>query len=468
MVEKLKGHLGLFDNFMMIVFRTLVLLGILIGPITVCNGQQFPIYTQYMFNPYMVNPSMLAVNRQSEINLLYRQQWTGIQDGPKTLQFDFQHPFSNRVAVGLNVFDDRSILLSRTSAMATFGYRVPLATDHILSFGLSGGFFSNRIRVEDIPNIDANDPVILNSSANNFSFNGQFGLSYSFRNFNVGFSLIQLVDHKTFSEDPIQDFAFSELKSKIIFASYQFDLSGNFSLQPNFSYRFTSDDLNFYEASALFSYRNLIAVGGGYRESYGATAIAQVTVKALQIGFAYDFPSTKASVLAGGTNEFQLKWKFGKVLDKLTKREKIPKVEADSDASQVAVVAEEPAPVVEKPKEEPVVVEIPKEQEKPIAETKPPVEVVTPLAQEPKTQDEAQPKRFLLIAGSFSNNSNAQKLLRSLSAEGYVAEIIRIPGSRYYYVHIPKYNTDTVTLEKVLEIRELTLLKDAWFVEVKN
>jgi type IX secretion system PorP/SprF family membrane protein len=431
-----------------------------------CFGQQFPIYTQYVFNPYMVNPSMVASNRQSEVNLLYRQQWSGIQDGPKTLQFDFQHPFNNRVAVGLNIYDDISILLSSTSVMATFGYRIPLATDHALSFGLSGGFFSNRIKIEDIPDIDINDPVILNSEANNFSFDGQFGLNYSFKNLILGFSLIRLIEHKTLSEDPIQGIEFSELKNKIIFASYRFNLSEDFSIQPNFSYRFTSDNLNFYETSAIFYYKNLIAVGGGYRDSYGPTAMVRLTIEDLEVGYAYDFPSNKASVSTGGTNEIQLKWRFGKVLDKPTKRVKVsneenvqPTIGQNQVQSNSDTIQE-----IEKPQEE-----VTKEIEQPSEEIRPIVAEITPEVKQANPQEELELKKddstneFLLIAGTFKNQSNSQKLVKSLAKAGYEAEVLKISGSSYYYVHVPKFKTNQVTLEKIQEVRSTELFKDAWY-----
>jgi len=400
---------------------------------------------------------MLATSRKSEVNLLYRQQWTGIQDGPKTLQFNFQHAFNNRTAFGINVFDDQTILLSRTSVMATFGYRVPLATDHILSFGLSGGFNSNRIRIEDVPLVDINDPILLNSAANNFSFDSQFGINYTFRNLTVGLSLVRLIDNATFSEEQLQRPEFNELKNKIIMAGYKFKLSGDFSFQPNVSYRFTSDNLNFFETSAVFSYKDMITVGGGYREGYGPTAIARVAIKDLQLGFAYDLPSNKAEVSTGGTNEIQLKWRFGKVMDKLTRKEKSPEV-----ITEQFVATQTPAkvnvdsvktekPVVEETKPESITVDA-----NPVISAKP-EEIVT------EKKGAVETTEFLLIAGTFGRKANAEKLLKDLAKEGVVGEIIHKQGDTYYYVHIPKYKSNEVTLDKILEIRNQEIFKDAWF-----
>jgi len=429
-------------------------------------AQQFPLYTQYIFDPYLINPSLLANTRKSEVNLLYRQQWTGIVDGPKTLQFDLQHAINRRMGFGVNVFNDKTILLSSTSMMATIGYRVPLASEHILGFGLSGGFFSNRIRTEEIPDIDINDPTILGSKTNNFSIDGQFGVNYSFRNLVLGFSLIRLVEHKTFSVDELQDIKFSELKNKIVFAGYKFSISQNFRFQTNFSYRFTSDNLNFFETSGVFSYNDIISVGGGYRENFGPTAIVRVRVKDLQIGFAYDLPSTKASVSTGGTNEIQLKWRFGKALDKLTKREKTPK-EPDQQLAntenQVPIEVQTPIKAEEIPvvKEESAIIpgEVVtiKETEKPIEEAKVPIV---------NKENPVKPNEYHLIAGTFNRKANADQLIKDLAKNGITGELLHAPGDNYYYVYIPKYKTDTVTIDKVLEIRKLEVFKGAWFKKV--
>jgi type IX secretion system PorP/SprF family membrane protein len=426
-----------------------------------CRSQQLPLYTQYIFDPYLINPSMLATTRKSEVNLLYRQQWTGIDDGPKTLQFDFQHAINNRMAFGVNIYDDKTVLLSRTSVMTTFGYRVPLAKEHILSFGLSGGFNSNRISLEDVPNIDINDPVLLNSSANNFSFDGQFGVNYNFRNLVVGFSLVRLLDNKTFSEEQLQSPEFNELKNKIIFATYKFNLSETFSLQPNFAYRITADNLNFFEASAIFSYKDMVSVGGGYRENYGPTAITRVTIKDLQVGFAYDFPSTKAEVSTGGTNEIQLKWRFGKVLDKLSKREKIleePNERVTRNKNQVPIQEEPVALKAAEPiKEEPSVVTM---ETVVVIEAEKPIEEIKSLA---ISEETLESNEYLLIAGTFSRKANAEKLVKELSVNGIASEILQPQGDKYYYVHIPSYKTDNVTLEKLLKIRNIEGFKDAWY-----
>jgi type IX secretion system PorP/SprF family membrane protein len=404
-------------------------------------GQQFPLYTQYMFNPYLVNPSILARTTQSEINILYRQQYTGLADGPKTLQFDYQHAFNNQLAFGVNVYNDETVLISNLAAMATFGYRVALASEHTLGFGLSAGFLSNRLKREDIPDIDANDPAIQNY-IDRTVFNGAFGLSYVYKKLTVGFSFIRLFDNNLSYLSTENELTFSQLQDKIVFAGYNFDISENFSVQPNFSYRFTLDRLNFFETSAFFSYKKMFGIGGGYREGFGPLAMARVSFKDLEIGFAYDFPSPDPAVSLGGTNEFQLKWEFGKTLEKSSKSKKSTVLKP---ALEDVVI-----PPVEEKREE--AVELPPVIEQPVA---PQPEVIP--------AEEIKAEEFILVVGSFKIRANAERFARELRRQGYEAEIYQPDQSDYAYVHLSQFKTTVITVDKLLEIRKGIPFKDAWF-----
>ncbi|MBX2895941.1 MAG: type IX secretion system membrane protein PorP/SprF [Cyclobacteriaceae bacterium] len=424
------------------------------------SAQQYPLYTQYVFDGYLLNPSMLATTKKSEINLLYRQQWAGIDDGPKTIQFNYQHAFDNRLALGLNIFDDKTVLLSSTSVMATFRYKVPIATNHVLGFGLSGGFFSNRIRLEEIPDVDTNDPALLNSLANNFAFDGQFGLNYNFQNLTIGFSLIRLIDNRTLSETKLQEIKFSELKNKIISASYKFRLSNEFSFQPNFAYRFTADDLNFFETSGVFSYKETFYLGGGYRHEFGPTAMVRVAWKDFQIGYAYDLPSTRINVSTGGTSEVQLKWRFGPEVEKPQRKKIVTKEVTNAEPNQ----SENSKPETLK------IQEITKVEEEPIKLTEPNV------TQESKTEmkevvsqydnDINEQIEYILIVGTFERSYNAEKLVRELAQQGVKAESMKLEGSSYHYVHLPQYKTPSITIEQLQAIRKNDLFKDAWFKRI--
>ena len=49
-----------------------------------CNNviaQQLPLYSQYMFNPYLINSAICGTNDYSMLLLNYRDQWSGFGNG---------------------------------------------------------------------------------------------------------------------------------------------------------------------------------------------------------------------------------------------------------------------------------------------------------------------------------------------------------------------------------------------------
>lgn len=485
---------------------------------TLSSAQRYPLYTQYIFNPYVINPSMVAHRGQAEVNLSYRQQWTGVQNAPETFQFDVQYPFNNRVAVGLNIYNDKTILLSNTAAMLTFGYKVPLAAEHILGFGISGGVLSNRLHLEEIPDVDINDPVLMNAS-NSFNFDGQFGVNYSYRNFTLGFSLTKLTNNETFSQDELQDLKFDELKNRIAFASYRFNLSPIISLQPTFSYRFTEDDINFFEAQAFVSYKDILDIGGGYRENYGGNGVIRIGWKNLQIGYAYEIPTEYLGVSTGNTNEIQLKLRLGKRVVPIAQNEE------DDEDDSVYEDEDETALAHHQPDEESETEETPTETQAdknnrdgyarenssrnntniahanenngnihtPPSETDKTVSSSHTESQNNQTNDLSEPdptpenekeesiyadaatefddnnddRDWYLIIGTFEKQGNAQRLVREVSrTEDVELEIKYVPATGYYYVHLPAFKTKDITVEKILLIRRSSMFKDAWFKQL--
>lgn len=432
------------------------------------NGQQYyPIFTQNYANPFLVNPSLLTLDRKPEINALFRQQWVGISDGPQTLQLDLQYPFNPKVSVGLNLYNDQSILLSNSGALATFGYRVRLSSRHILGFGLSAGFVSNQIDLEGVPDLDLIDPVLLNSS-NNFDFDGQFGMHYRSGNLIFGVSLLKLVDNRPFSEGAVQVDKFDPFKDRSAILGYRLNLSDEISLQPTLYYRSTFSGYEYFEGSMLISYKNIVTIGGGYRLDFGPHAMIRLRLKDLHAGYAYDFPNTRFGGSTGGTHEVQLKFQFKKIVEPLeslvkvdtvkkysppettvAKTEKVeePVVQPTVQNEKTQTIEETVPPVISEPEPEPII-----ETNDPIVEQRP----------EPP-QEQINGPTYDLVVGVFVRKFHADRYGRQLHTEGITTEVKTKSETGFFYVTIPKYATKSITLERVLEIRNSTQFKDAWF-----
>ena len=97
------------------------------------KAQQLPLYSQYMFNKFLINPAVAGSDGYSSFNLTAREQWIGIDNSPKTHSLSYQTRIlkksyiikstsvkrkifkpstQGRVGVGGFVFDDRNGMVS--------------------------------------------------------------------------------------------------------------------------------------------------------------------------------------------------------------------------------------------------------------------------------------------------------------------------------------------------------------------
>ena len=52
---------------------------------TSAEAQQFPIYSQYMMNSFLLNPAVAGHEGYTSVNLTVREQWLGLQDAPSDI-----------------------------------------------------------------------------------------------------------------------------------------------------------------------------------------------------------------------------------------------------------------------------------------------------------------------------------------------------------------------------------------------
>jgi type IX secretion system PorP/SprF family membrane protein len=62
--------------------RNIILLSFILTGIV--SAQQDPVYDQYMFNSFLLNPAVAGHEGYTAVNLTVREQWIGLTDAPST------------------------------------------------------------------------------------------------------------------------------------------------------------------------------------------------------------------------------------------------------------------------------------------------------------------------------------------------------------------------------------------------
>ncbi|WP_179006746.1 PorP/SprF family type IX secretion system membrane protein [Winogradskyella forsetii] len=276
------------------------------------HAQQDPQYTQYMYNMNVVNPAYAGSKEALSIGLLYRSQWVGITDAPKTATLSVHSPIGSNVGLGLSVISDRIGPVEENNVFADFSYTLNLGGEHKLAFGLKAGATFHDIGLfSDIGNgfvPDAGDEAFsenttntyLNFGAGAFYYTDKYYLSLSVPNMLKGTHLDVTNNGQEFSYG-------SEVLHYFLSAGYVFDLAGSTKFKPSFLLKSAFDAPTSLDLSANFLFYDKLEVGATYRleDSVGAMANFAVTPD-IRIGYAYDYTTSDLNVRSSGSHEIML------------------------------------------------------------------------------------------------------------------------------------------------------------------
>ena len=415
-------------------------------------AQQTPIYSQFFLNPYVYNPAYAGQNNRSVAFLNYRKQWIGIDGAPETGTLSFHTPAKRNIALGGMVYYDTRSLLKSTAVSLSFTYKAFLGERQFLSFGLSGGVSMNNIQLDNI-----NDPSILSDPAlfdlvdNNLSPNASFGIRYHHKGLDFGFSLPSLFKRDVVGVEQFATVTLDPIKNYTIMASRKFNLgTGNVVLEPHILYRVTETLPNQWEALAVVHLRDLIWLGGSYRQEYGATALMGLNIgEMLSVGYAYEFANTLVDGIPDGTHEVQLKINLGK------SKEFNPKVKVEEGGNRDArFYSDAPVTFVDAPLRQSV------------TDNVQPQANVEDLDMDTYYHDEMAPGHYVVLKEYQSFEEAYQYWSGIVTGYGHKASFGYSSRDDRYYVFLFNSEDQTQTKVELEKTKLLELFDDAYVLKI--
>jgi type IX secretion system PorP/SprF family membrane protein len=196
--------------------RKLRLLLIILVPFIVAgisNAQQVPMYSQYIMNGFLLNPSYSGSDGYTTVNLTAREQWVGLYGAPSTYALSFQTRLlqtsyiskstsvrrksvrptkGGRVGLGGYFFNDNNGVVRRTGVQAAYAYHIPMGQNQ-LSFGLAATAYQYALDLGGALLYDTDDDYLNNYDRVVFIPDFNFGVSYTSRDYYVGFAMSQML-----------------------------------------------------------------------------------------------------------------------------------------------------------------------------------------------------------------------------------------------------------------------------------
>ncbi|HBL72531.1 MAG TPA: hypothetical protein DD409_06475 [Bacteroidales bacterium] len=277
-------------------------------------------FSQYMLNPALFNPAAIGEGEELVVNLTNRQQWTSIDNAPKTFLLNASLPKlfgASRHGFGLLIMNETYGLFSTQLLQAQYAYRKPL-WNGLLGVGVQGGMLQQVFDAGGIyiPSSEYHVPGDPSKPAGNLEGmipDINLGLWFSHPRFHTGLSVSHLtgmaVKLKEGEETPSEDaYKFVPARTYYLTGGYNIQLSNPlYTLQPSFLLK---TDLTAWQAdlSARLTYKDTYWGMAGWRPQDAVIVSAGVKLpQGLSIGYAYDI-SLALWGASGGSHEIFLRY----------------------------------------------------------------------------------------------------------------------------------------------------------------
>jgi type IX secretion system PorP/SprF family membrane protein len=272
------------------------------------QGQQDPLFSQYMFNTLAFNPAYAGSADVLTVLALSRHQWVGFEGAPSTQTFVAHAPLKREnMAVGFTAINDKAGPVRQTSILGDFAYRIRVNEESQLAFGLKGGLNIYQADIASLSTVEV-DPANVNIEGKVLP-NFGFGLFYHSERYYAGLSVPKLLQNDIASGSNSALVTASEVRHFFLMGGYVFDIDRDIKFKPSFLLRRVAGAPLSLDINANFLLRERIWLGAMYRlgNAFGLLAQYQVNDQ-FRIGYAFDLTTTALGAYNAGTHEIMLNY----------------------------------------------------------------------------------------------------------------------------------------------------------------
>ena len=271
------------------------------------SAQQIPVYSAYFFNKYLINPGFTGIDNEYRGFGFYRTQWGAMPGHPTTGGATAEASlWKDQIGIGGYVVNDKIGIFNTVNAALSYAQKFRFVKDHQIAVGVQGGIFTNRIDFSGATTADLNDPGLLEMKPSKTVFDMNLGISYKWKELLVGFSIPNIIQPLARYTTPGMAANYEYVRHYTAFAQYKIKLlDGRFNITPQLFMRKGPASGFQFDATAMLDYKNIVFIGGGYRNFFGVVGLAGVNIlNMFTIAYAYDYTTQPAiNGQVGSTHE---------------------------------------------------------------------------------------------------------------------------------------------------------------------
>lgn len=289
-------------------------------------GQQRPQYTQYMVNPFLLNPAVSGTEDYVDIRAGYRKQWTGLEGSPRTMFLSSHTDIGKRWVtdrrirkkkngfhgVGAVVVNDVIGPTSTTIFNLAYSYHLRISNDWFASLGIMGGIQQYTMDGGKLHTANPGDQLITSfTRASLADINTGFWIHNN--NFYAGASLIQVMPQKLYN-DVSQSITDGKLAQHFfITAGYNIPMGEDFSFIPSFMIKSVYPAPISYDINAKVRYLDIAWAGISYRNTDSFAGMVGIIINnTFDISYSYDYITSDIRLASGGSHEVVVGYRLRK------------------------------------------------------------------------------------------------------------------------------------------------------------
>jgi type IX secretion system PorP/SprF family membrane protein len=302
-----------------------------LGFIGEASAQQVPLFSQYLMNGFLLNPSVAGSDGYTSYNITAREQWVGLPRSPHTYSVSYQTRImksnflirknsifrkrkyvkgrAGRVGIGAYVMNDRNGIMDRTGVQFAYAYHIFIRKSQ-LSFGLSASIFQFQI-LKDGNSTTVFDPF-LNGGVDRSIYvpDASFGVSLTHKDYYLGFSVSNLFQSPVkFGDNSLNNYKM--FRNYFLSGAYKFPVNIDVDVEPSFMLKADELLVTQLDLGARLYLRNDYWFGVAYRTGNAIIATCGMKVQRFYVSYAFDYTLTAMSQHTYGSHEISLALKLG-------------------------------------------------------------------------------------------------------------------------------------------------------------
>ena len=260
-------------------------------------------------NMGVYNPAFTGTNG-AFISLNSRNQWSGIDDAPRTNYLIFQLPQKEKVRIGFTAQNDRVFIENKTHFTIDYNYKLQLTEEQFIYLGLKGGGFYNNIDVDRLERLYTTYNPALEPVKSYFTPILGLGVQYQAPNYFIGVGVPSLFNNKRFQDNSGWETTATDVAYLYFSGGTTFPLGESLTLEPVLIYRAVPNSPNLFSGTVAINFNNQFSLGAGYANNDNmAFFVSSKNINGIQFGYGYEFMNRNdATAIQGGTHEFVLRF----------------------------------------------------------------------------------------------------------------------------------------------------------------